>query len=720
MNDERDLAAIVDRCLDDLAAGRATVADCLARHPAQRAALEPLLTAAAALARVPRPAERAPDAARRAALMAQIRTLPQQRPLRRWALPALPAWPALRGGLLPRLMTATAPVAVAMVLGVLLLASQRATPAAAASTLTLFGGSAERQLNGAWAPLADGAQLGAGSRLRTGADGHALLTFPDGSTATLDPGTEISIEQLAAAGPRVVRLHQYSGRLWHDVATDLRTGAAYAVRTADASVEVHGTVFETTVVGGETAVSTAEGNVDVITGAQRVTVPPGQQLRTRAQQVAARTAIPSGGSLTVAAPFTAALVAPSGEATGARPDGATFRQIRGVTTSDPGDGPQRFDFQRLEPGLYTLLLQRLGSGDGDLVLDDDDGAEHRVSIDAQAGTARVQVRVVLRDGVPSIELLGDAAEHVPAAPDPVRVVETPRTRKSEDVAAQRERKDREREDREQAQPAAPARLIDPAVERFAQQLRSAVNGNDAGALRDRLSEILAPADVPTVQARLAVLAALVAEDSALNRVARALSGDANATLRTRLLQAADSLAPAEARARLRLALSGEPGRAPTATSTRSPRSEATTTPTSITNEAATTAFRRALGDALDREDAGAIREQLAALLASPDAQSERVRLDVLAALLADDEDAAGRVTRALSADAHTALRTQLLQAVETIAAPEARAALRRTLLGEPTRGPLLTPRAEPPRTPTPSRSEALRTPRAVEGRDGAD
>ncbi|MDA0302653.1 MAG: hypothetical protein O2822_09010 [Chloroflexi bacterium] len=74
-----DLASVIDRCLDDLAAGRVTVSECLARYPEHRAALEPLLLAAASMQALPRRAERAPDRIRRAQLMELIRETPQER-----------------------------------------------------------------------------------------------------------------------------------------------------------------------------------------------------------------------------------------------------------------------------------------------------------------------------------------------------------------------------------------------------------------------------------------------------------------------------------------------------------------------------------------------------------------------------------------------------------------------------------------------------------------
>ncbi|MEI7926531.1 MAG: FecR family protein, partial [Chloroflexota bacterium] len=427
-----DLASVIDQCLDDLVTGRATMSECLERYPEHRAELEPLLLAAASLQAVPSRAERAPNRIRRAQFMELIRETPQER--RSW-LPSLAG--LLTTGLFPRVLAATAPVALAVGIGMFLLVSQPATPAAA-STLTVFAGGAEEQVGGEWRALSDGAAVRQGARVRTTAEGHALLTFPDGSTSSLEPSTEIAIELLAAGTPRQVQIRQFSGRLWNDVVTDTREGARYEVLTSDATVQVHGTVFETAVDNGQTSVTTSEGLVDVVVGTERVSVPGGQLVRAQGQRVSERGAAQAAGSLTINAPFAAALVSDRGEATGARTDGAIFRQIRGVTTSNPGDGPQRFEFQRLPPGDYTLLLQRFEQGSGDLVLNVN-GVERRVPIDESSGTTQLRVHVDLQDGKPRVALSGDRPRPAPAAERPpvVRVVETERTKKLPDVATQR-------------------------------------------------------------------------------------------------------------------------------------------------------------------------------------------------------------------------------------------------------------------------------------------
>ncbi len=742
MNRRQDLASIIDLCLDDIVAGRATVSDCLARYPQHRAELEGVLFAATSMQSIPRPAEQAPNLIRRAMLMELIRETPQQRRSLLGAI-GLPSFGSMLSfGLLPRITAAAAPIALAAAVGMLLLVSQPSTPAAA-STLTVFAGAAEEQVDGSWRPLTDGASVRQGVRLRTTADGHALLTFPDGSTSSLDPSTEIAIEQLSVGVPRNVQLRQFSGRLWNDVVTDDRPGSRYEVVTQDAIVQVHGTVFETSIVDGQTSVATSEGLVHVVLGADRVAVPTGQIVRAQAQKVAARADLPEAGSLTIDAPFAAALVSERGEATGARADGAIFRQIRGVNTSNPGDGPQKFDFQRLEPGVYTLNLQRFEAGLGDLVLSVN-GVERRVPIDDSTGAAQVRVRVETQDGKARVTLAEPAARPAPATPEKaVRVVETERTKKVADVAAQRAVTVAQKPSttrpvaspttstqRPQAgatgatdstgtqggstatrtQPGAtgasgtqagvtgPSTAVAPpalptgaqlsANEAFAGRLREATARNDASALRAVLREIADNGDTNGTRAQFTILAVLLNHAESAERVRAVLSGDN--TLRSRLLDRLRVM-PSDQADRLRRALAAEPNRPrPTTTTARTPEPTRTPAPSGTrppgpprsaepTLPTVVDGFSIRLHVALGSKDGEVLRRALAEAV-SDESSVTRARLEVLAAL-SDDREAAGRVDDAL--DGGASLRARLLAAVDSFAAEETRGRLRQLLSAAP-------------------------------------
>jgi hypothetical protein len=110
----------------------------------------------------------------------------------------------------------------------------------------VFASAVEREQDGSWLAPADGAVLSEGDWLRTSEDGYTLLTFADGSTAALDPATELVIEQASVDGARTITLNRLAGRIWNDVAPGA-TPASYLVRTADAAIEAHETTFGTLV-----------------------------------------------------------------------------------------------------------------------------------------------------------------------------------------------------------------------------------------------------------------------------------------------------------------------------------------------------------------------------------------------------------------------------------------------------------------------------------------
>ncbi|MDA1004837.1 MAG: FecR domain-containing protein, partial [Chloroflexi bacterium] len=428
----RSLDEVIDRCINDITAGRRNVAECLAAYPEHRAELEPLLLSAAAVHTLPRVPERAPDPARRATFMAELARTPQQSPRRRPHL-ALPRFEGFRGRLFAFASVAAPAAAVAAVALVLVLGGNPAP--ASASTLTIFAGGVEQERDGAWLPVADGDALAEGARLRTTEDGRAMLTFADGSTVTLAPTTELVLARVQVNGVREVILDQLSGSLWNDVVSDPRTGSHYIVRAHGVVTTVTGTVFQTVVTEDETAVTTAAGTVEVAAGGEAIEVAHGERVRATATEIRALALVRPAATLRVDAPYAASLISSDGAATGARPDGVSFSQIAGATTTDPAAGPQHIDLLHATPGDYTLVLRPFSDGGGVVVIE----VAGKVLTIPVAGPddIKVQLRIAEINGQPVIELLRreDVAGIVDAASE--RVVKTRRTVDAVAVAAGR-------------------------------------------------------------------------------------------------------------------------------------------------------------------------------------------------------------------------------------------------------------------------------------------
>src|SRR5690606_28679553 len=112
---------------------------------------------------------------------------------------------------------------------------------------TVFTGTVEQQVGDGWRPIEDGAALGEGATLRTGSGSRALVTFADGSTATVDASTQLTLRRVdvprETPGARAIEIVQDSGRLWNDV-VPVGGDDSYVIQTPHATVSAQGTVFE--------------------------------------------------------------------------------------------------------------------------------------------------------------------------------------------------------------------------------------------------------------------------------------------------------------------------------------------------------------------------------------------------------------------------------------------------------------------------------------------
>ena len=251
----------------------------------------------------------------------------------------------------------------------LLIAIQR--PAAASSTvLTILAGTAEvARASADFAVAADGDLVARGDRVRTAARSHAVVTFFDGSTLTLEPSTTITVEDASADGAAIsIRISQAIGRTWASVSRLTDRNSRFELRTPTSTAGVRGTGFITEVrVDGSSAIQTTDGVVEVAAQGQTVSVGVGQAttVALNAPPTAPFSAPPPPNRLRfgVHSPAYLAVVDPLGRACGLVLPGPTLvRQIPGCLVTDPGVEPQLIDLPDAPGGSYSLVVFPVGTG----------------------------------------------------------------------------------------------------------------------------------------------------------------------------------------------------------------------------------------------------------------------------------------------------------------------------------------------------------------------
>jgi hypothetical protein len=135
----------------------------------------------------------------------------------------------------------------------------------ASTTLTVISGDIQVRhgASGSFVTATDGEVLNAGDTIRTGEESRGVLTYFEGSSVSVEPNTELTIETAAAFtdGSTVVQMQQTFGRTWH-VVTKLITGnSKYEVKTPASTASVRGTMFQVDSDAERTVVTTTEGTV---------------------------------------------------------------------------------------------------------------------------------------------------------------------------------------------------------------------------------------------------------------------------------------------------------------------------------------------------------------------------------------------------------------------------------------------------------------------------
>lgn len=261
------------------------------------------------------------------------------------------------------------------------MASAGAPALGPATSLTVIGGDVEvSRRGGPFEPATDGMVLGPGDVVRTAADSRAVLTYFEGSTVSIEPSSEVAIEEASAAadGSTIVLMTQSIGRTWH-VVTKLITGRSkYEVRTPAGTAAVRGTAFEVGVTRDTsgatlTAIVTAEG---VVTAAARPNLsdPEPEQIavgagfQTTARSMERRPETPArvpepGRRVTVAIGDDNSLVVdPLGRANGMK-DGKLVIQTPGATVTRLA-GTLQISMPNLPDGKLATFVNRAARANG--------------------------------------------------------------------------------------------------------------------------------------------------------------------------------------------------------------------------------------------------------------------------------------------------------------------------------------------------------------------
>src|SRR3989441_4495923 len=115
------------------------------------------------------------------------------------------------------------------------------------------------------AEVTDDRIIRSGDTVATDPTGHAIVTYPDGSTALLEESSELTIEFVrTTAGDYVVRMQQTLGRVWYAVARTIASGSRYEVHSAAMAsvIRAGSSSFVAVLPGGETTVVATAGSVE--------------------------------------------------------------------------------------------------------------------------------------------------------------------------------------------------------------------------------------------------------------------------------------------------------------------------------------------------------------------------------------------------------------------------------------------------------------------------
>lgn len=253
-------------------------------------------------------------------------------------------------------------------------AAFRATAQAGTATLSIISGQIQVGApgGGAFGPATDGQTLAIGARVRTAPDSRAVLTFFDGTTAALEPNTEITLDRVQPSGEQpgglAVGIGLTAGRVWTQVTSLFNRGSSFEVQAAGATavaregvtgfgIDADGVLWCWDIAGQPLRVRTAAGDA-VITEGQQVGIRGGAVFSGAAPREFGAGVL----EVTTEGAVVPWLVTPVKWTVGFPLSDLVVNQVQDATTSSPS-GPARW--VRLpgpRGGDYSLVLQAVEAG----------------------------------------------------------------------------------------------------------------------------------------------------------------------------------------------------------------------------------------------------------------------------------------------------------------------------------------------------------------------
>lgn len=290
----------------------------------------------------------------------------------------------------------------------------------------------------------DGEVLVAGDTIRTGEGSRAVLTYFEGSTVSIEPNTELTVETASAFtdGSTVVVMQQSFGRTWH-VVTKLITGnSKYEVKTPASTASVRGTAFQVESDGERTVVTTTEGTVvdrvadpDHQGQTVEVRVPAGKrhEQKKNARPAPAALAPQPERTLTMTLDDQNSLVIDAqGRANGIDKNGRRHIETPGAQLVKTKDGKLQIVLPDVSDGRLEARVRKAGGGDVDVETTVEDKGSEPVTVQTRVradtnGQGRANVELIrTADGKTNVkQSTPSPSSQTPSAVDALSGVKRP-------------------------------------------------------------------------------------------------------------------------------------------------------------------------------------------------------------------------------------------------------------------------------------------------------